>query len=123
MAMEVQPAARSFSPSVQMTPAAPMVQQQQAGPGGSVDTMALLRMMAERDDKKHAQMDQQREEMEAKLEARLAEMKASLAPAPADPAIPEEHLTRLQTRLESLGHTAKLLNDEELSVRVGGSRG
>jgi hypothetical protein len=71
----------------------------------------------------YAKLDQQREETEARMEARLAEMKASLAPAPADPAIPEEHLTRLQTRLESLGHTAKLLNDEELSVRVGGSRG
>ena len=70
-AMAEQSPAQGFSPSVQVTPRVPpMVQHQQHRQPG-VDMMELMRMTAERDDKKDAIM-------ETKMEARLAEMKADI---------------------------------------------
>lgn len=122
-AMTEQPHSQGFSPSVQiMSPSAPPIGQHQQP---SVDTMELIRMMVERDDKKDAKMELQRREMEAKMEqqrgemerqrremtARLEEMKDALTPAPPSAAISEQQLAALQARLEAL-HTTKLLSDE-----------
>ena len=56
------------------------------------------------------EMEQQRQEMEAtKMEAKIAELTASPAPAISD----DEQLTALQARIEGL-HVTKLLTGEEL---------
>ena len=67
-----------------------------------------------------AEMEQQqaalKDEMtqqQATLKAEIDALKAELTPAPPAPAITQEQLTALQSRIESL-HVAKLLADEEL---------
>lgn len=128
---------RIFSPSTQPSPASVLEHQplQLGGGGGLAELTAFIceqqRMQLEREEKLEAQrreidakLEMQRREaearqaqlareMETKLEAQrqlAREMEAKLAPKPA---VSDEQLLALQSRIEAL-HKAQLLSDDEL---------
>jgi hypothetical protein len=106
-----------MSPGVAMMP---VMQAANAG-GGSFSEMASFfekqrQQIEAAMDAKDAKMEQQRKEMEARLEqqhaAALARAEARVG-LPSVAAVSEEQLSHLQTRLEGL-HMTKLLSDDEL---------
>ena len=62
---------------------------------------------------KMEQLIQEAKAEKAETEAKMEQLKAELTPAPPTPAITQEQLAALQSRIEGL-HVAKLLADEEL---------
>jgi hypothetical protein len=121
---------QGFSPSmqqIQMSPGMAMMPMH-----GSVDSSGLVeRLLVQQKDmmeQQQANMEQQRQAMEAKmeqqqakmeqqrkeLEAKMEQQKAELTALP-PAAITDEQLAALQARIEGL-HAAKLLTDDELFV-------
>jgi hypothetical protein len=60
-----------------------------------------------------AQLMQETKAEKAEMEAKMEQLKADLTPQPPAPAITQEQLAALQSRIEGM-HVAKLLADEEL---------
>ena len=101
------PAGHSFSPSMQVSAAAP-TEHALAGVG-IAELASFMREQQTRDDKNRALMD-------AKMEAMRAEMqkqREELAPPPPQEAVSAQRLAALQARIEQL-RAGKLLSDEDV---------
>ena len=103
----------------------PAVQQTSGAPGSFLELSAFLK--EQRDEAKadraemeskieqqrlesKAEMEAQMQKMDAETEVKMQEMREELTPRPA---VTEEQLATLQSRLEAM-HAAQLLTDEEL---------
>ena len=117
---------RSFSPTMhqQSPPPAAAMQLQHGASGSFAELSAFMKEMLERDDRAKQEMEAKLEEKlaQAKQEARaekaalmaeMAKLREQMTPSEPPPAVPDEALAALQARLEAM-HAAGLLSDDEL---------